>query len=307
MIKGKCPNCGKALELPEELEEFSCLYCGSRMTMENFVAFNSKVQEAVDWEADPEYVRLHLIDAVKKYPRYFEKIGRDTYVPAFEAYEKGNAQLLQMMDRVACGQTDNGKQWMTELCDTFIQELETEMTADPRWKKAGKSTVLFENKLMLALFLTPLAKKLELQSAGLFCTELHRQWMLHWPKELWQPGDYQRIVDGYKKKRLCFITTAVCEQEGKPDNCEELTAFRAFRDSWLTEHNGTELIREYYDVAPEIVVRMELCDDSADRCAEIRRRWLGPCYELLQAEKMEECRDVYVEMVRTLQHRYHLN
>ncbi|MBO2526952.1 MAG: hypothetical protein CW335_02045 [Clostridiales bacterium] len=30
LIKGNCPNCGKPLEIPAELEEFSCLYCGER-------------------------------------------------------------------------------------------------------------------------------------------------------------------------------------------------------------------------------------------------------------------------------------
>ena len=27
----KCPQCGKQLLIPQELEEFSCLYCGARL------------------------------------------------------------------------------------------------------------------------------------------------------------------------------------------------------------------------------------------------------------------------------------
>ena len=34
MIRGVCPQCGKKLEIPAELEEFSCLYCGARMRTE---------------------------------------------------------------------------------------------------------------------------------------------------------------------------------------------------------------------------------------------------------------------------------
>lgn len=31
----------------------------------------------------------------------------------------------------------------------------------------------------------------------------------------------------------CYITTATCEEYGKPDDCYELTTFRNFRDNWL--------------------------------------------------------------------------
>lgn len=52
----------------------------------------------------------------------------------------------------------------------------------------------------------------------------------------------------------CYITTAVCEQYGKPDDCYELTAFRRFRDCWLMQQpDGKELISQYYDTAPAIV------------------------------------------------------
>ena len=31
MMEGRCPKCGKALQIPEGLKEFSCLYCGARL------------------------------------------------------------------------------------------------------------------------------------------------------------------------------------------------------------------------------------------------------------------------------------
>ena len=31
---GKCPQCGHALKVPAELTKFSCMYCGTRLTME---------------------------------------------------------------------------------------------------------------------------------------------------------------------------------------------------------------------------------------------------------------------------------
>lgn len=32
MTTGLCPNCGHALQIPAELESFSCMYCGERLT-----------------------------------------------------------------------------------------------------------------------------------------------------------------------------------------------------------------------------------------------------------------------------------
>jgi len=31
MTEGRCPKCGKALQIPAELDAFSCLYCGERL------------------------------------------------------------------------------------------------------------------------------------------------------------------------------------------------------------------------------------------------------------------------------------
>ena len=52
----------------------------------------------------------------------------------------------------------------------------------------------------------------------------------------------------------CYITTTICEEFGKPDNCYELTTFRRFRDHWLKQQpDGEMLITRYYDTAPKIV------------------------------------------------------
>ena len=124
-------------------------------------------------------------------------------------------------------------------------------------------------------------------------------------RALWRPGDYDTLAGGFKKFRFCFITTATCAAEGKPDDCAELTAFRAFRDGWLRQRpDGPERIAEYYAVAPSIVAGVEYCDDAPARYAEIRSRWLGPCYAALQRGEMERCYDTYRDMVQTLQERY---
>ena len=100
----------------------------------------------------------------------------------------------------------------------------------------------------------------------------------------------------------CFITTAVCESFGKPDDCAELTAFRNFRDNWLlNQPDGQQLINEYYSVAPEIVNKINERADSADIYIKIWNNFLEPCYKLILREEYMACKLKYVEMIRQLQ------
>ena len=161
----------------------------------------------------------------------------------------------------------------------------------------------FSVKSVLALFFTPLVKKLHLRSAERLCKRLHELWLVRFPKEMWMHGEYEAIQAGFERRKLCFITTATCEHEGKPDDCAELTAFRAFRDGWLTAHDAA-LIEEYYAIAPAIVTAIEHCDDAEACYAEIRERWLTPCLSALTEHRNSDCCRIYTDMVRSLQTRY---
>lgn len=55
----------------------------------------------------------------------------------------------------------------------------------------------------------------------------------------------------------CFLTTACCQHKGLPDDCDELTALRAFRDTYLmSTATGKALVGEYYRIAPGIVEKL---------------------------------------------------
>jgi hypothetical protein len=64
---------------------------------------------------------------------------------------------------------------------------------------------------------------------------------------------------------LCFLTTATCRALGKGDDCEELLAFKAFRDEWLIlQEDGESLIKQYYQIAPDIVENIERMPNAED-------------------------------------------
>ncbi len=63
----------------------------------------------------------------------------------------------------------------------------------------------------------------------------------------------------------CYITTACVEHAGLADNCSEMMVLRQFRDGYLTQRlGGLSLIREYYQVAPSIVARIQQSKRRAD-------------------------------------------
>lgn len=113
-------------------------------------------------------------------------------------------------------------------------------------------------------------------------------------------------LDGEKKinqdRRICFLTTAICEYHGKPDDCEELTTLRAYRDNWLAKQlGGKELIEEYYTIAPGIVRAMKGSPNYGKICEELLSCYIRPCLDLIAQDKNEECKEIYIQMVRYVQ------
>lgn len=114
---------------------------------------------------------------------------------------------------------------------------------------------------------------------------------------------YQSI--NHSSDRWCFITTAVCKSFNKPDDCYELTAFRAFRDNYLRSRaGGAELIRRYYEIAPEIVRRIDSSTDPARIYRGIWDTYLAPCLAAIESGDNEACLAKYQEMVLTLAQEY---
>lgn len=55
------------------------------------------------------------------------------------------------------------------------------------------------------------------------------------------------IYKGNPDSGGCYLTTACVEAKGLPDDCEELTILRDFRDHWLKKQpGGAEEIAEYH-------------------------------------------------------------
>ena len=296
MIERVCTHCGKTIQVPEELEQYSCVYCGATMTAPQLAA------QAVSNEADREFVLSHLIDGVRDNPKYYEKnFNKKGYEAAFFAFKRQRLETYQAMERYISANPERREMLLEEFTDRFIEDWSA---LYPR-KKAQRTE--FAAKMTLALFEVPAILHMNLSCGPDYCARLEQKFNAKYPDNLFHVGTYEVLAEGFERKKLCFITTAVCEFEGKRDDCAELTAFRAFRDGWMRQNGDEKLIEEYYAIAPAIVTAIDYCTDRDQSYQALRRDYLTPCYEALQQSDYPTCRAKYIEMVQTLKTRFHFN
>ncbi len=75
----------------------------------------------------------------------------------------------------------------------------------------------------------------------------------------------------------CFLTTACVEMMGLPDNCEELTVLRAFRDQFLlNQPNGQNLFALYYHYSPLILAAIKR-DEEEEEWLKTMYKTIGEC------------------------------
>ena len=107
-------------------------------------------------------------------------------------------------------------------------------------------------------------------------------------------GDPERTSD-------CFLTSACVEYLGKPDDCEELTSLRSFRDGYMKSiKGGEELVKEYYEVAPKIVEVIEKSEKKNEYYSYIYTV-IEKCVHLIAQGDNEKTLEEYKKMVVTLQ------
>lgn len=117
-------------------------------------------------------------------------------------------------------------------------------------------------------------------------------------------SDYESVSAGFKRK-FCYITTAVCESKEKPDDCPELTLLRGYRDGYLSEsEEGRALVEDYYDIAPAIVMCIDMQKNRREIYDKIYETYLLPCIDDIKQNRMEACRERYTDMVHELSRQY---
>lgn len=299
-IRGLCPKCGKELEIPGELTEFSCLYCGARLQPQDLGRETDGPVADEDLQDRFQAGVEGLVRAVTAYPKIMNHMTRGEFADFFETYAAENRQAVLDLDRAAAGAYTAAAR---QAAESFQRRVDRYLDENKR-PLSTRDAMREDVKFALCLFLVPVIRREGLEISEPLATALRQVWMETYPKSPFELTTYEDLIAGFRRKKLCFITTAVTESQGKPDDCPELTAFRAFRDGYLMDcPDGETLIREYYDVAPGIVTAISLAGEPGT-FRGIWDRYLAPCYEDILAGRNESCKRTYTQMVRELERKY---
>lgn len=96
----------------------------------------------------------------------------------------------------------------------------------------------------------------------------------------------------------CFITTAVTQASGKPDDCSELQTLRKFRDEFLlATEEGTALVKHYYAIAPTIVDAIKASPQAASTLNYLAQNFIYPAIQHIGAGNPAEAAGLYMAMV----------
>lgn len=122
---------------------------------------------------------------------------------------------------------------------------------------------------------------------------------------LGEPAEPLSATSTANKKRRCYISTATCASLGLPDDCEELTLLRFYRDSVLLRTpEGRRDVQTYYDTAPQIVAAIDARPDAAIIYRDIFAKSLAPAIAALRRTDFDQAYTLYRQLVTQLQSRY---
>jgi hypothetical protein len=109
----------------------------------------------------------------------------------------------------------------------------------------------------------------------------------------------------WKPPGHCFITDSCVKANHLPDDCEELTIIRNFRDSILVQTvEGRKLVGRYYEYAPIISERIKSEENSLEIYQNLYQNLVLKCVDFINKGKPKEAELTYRKVVEELELKY---
>ena len=299
--EGVCPTCRSRLVLSTDKEQTTCYGCGSIVNI-------TEVMKVIEEETivkimNKEEYCEELNEVLENFPSMLcvadgvASFQKDTYESAFQTYYNKNYKNYLSIDRLYAASEDKENFLKRMVC----QLIETEKRILQKQEKSEKEQRVIQDNLLLSVYMLPAMLHYKGQAMTQLTSAIVERWREAFPKCKLSANTYEKITSGFRKK-LCYITTAVCETLGKDDDCYELTILRDYRDNYLrSTKEGEALVNAYYNIAPSIVKRINKTENSHEVYHGIYEKYLKPCIQLLESKQQEECKELYKEMVYGLE------
>lgn len=148
----------------------------------------------------------------------------------------------------------------------------------------------------------------EIKSMGFYQLPRHSGDHIAWTFDAFEAIKGEEGFDcslGSSEDYDCYITTAMCRDTGKPDDCAELQSLRKYRDEvMLNDPEGRRLVGEYYDKAPKIVSLINQEPDHKHIYQMLRERYITPAAQAADAGENDKALELYKIMVESLAQKY---
>lgn len=306
--EGKCPKCLGVLQVPDNIENIICMYCGAKLPVCEVIEQEGIIQERVKEEQELFHNENSLEIALEGLPKLLldlenplSAFKKDQYESYFKDLLNKNEDMLHYVWQ-AIYYTEHKADTIEMLAKEFVSQAARVIDEIP--KKGAKEQKLMDFNLSLAVYAIPIILEYKNKALEELADKILDEWKVKFPKTNVGKSDFDNIFNGFRKK-LCYITTAVCETLGKGDDCYELTLLRHYRDHFLlSQADGEEVIGEYYNIAPTIVKRINKLSNAKEVYRSVWDNYLSPCVKLIEENKNMECKEVYYKMVRDLQKEY---
>lgn len=262
--------------------------------MENEITF--------DFDKNRQFYLEHIKELWTANQNLMDEFKSKTYPAAFHKYMEESRPVLEGLERACLVKEEEREQIIEECVEGLLEAVEDGST---NLGKMKKNSYLESCKMVFALFTVPMVLELKLDVSQAFTDLLTEKWADRYPQYTFKKGTYAVLMEGFDKRKYCYITTAVCRGKNKPDDCLELSLFRQFRDGYLSlEEDGAGLIERYYEKAPAILQAIELSGEKAYIYEYIWSSHLKPCLSYLERGQYKLCKETYIHMVETLEETY---
>ncbi len=306
----KCPHCKEEMQAPAGRESILCMFCGERidLTAAGIKEAENNGPAADNADAGKCYENLNFIlehagAACKEYSAKVKAFRKDSYHELFERYKEENYAFYTAVKLVLDYASEESLDGIYhQIAGAFIREQETAL--EQVKKKNEKFTVQMDKNMFMAVYVLPSIKEIRGSRANELAEAICKEWGSSFKDSNIIASDYDSIVQGFKRK-LCYVTTAVCQNLNKGENCEELRLIKEFRDGYLAStQEGAALIEEYYDIAPTLVKRIAKDADAQAKYIWLWNTYLAPCVAFIKAGRQEECKETYCGMMEELRKEY---